>query len=309
MQVSADVVIVGSGVCGALVAAHLATRGIKVLVLEAGPRIARPAALAQYRAALIKVPECPYPNAPYAPHATSDRPEGYYLQNGPAKFEAILPAAGGRHDLALARHDVLVRPGRFSTAIEFRGWRRLADFVRRPRALVLRGRAGAWRRGRSERGARRPTQPAVSTARHPDVISGSTRCSGRREAQLHRRAHSAGAQFTAASEPSRMLRQQLVYSDLPCPGEVRRHRACHAGGAGRRGADRTSDRDGRGGWRRRPCERPSLQAPGRKRKRGRRRRSMSLRRMASKPQSCCCSRARPSVREGWRTRAIRSAAT
>ena len=82
--------------CGALVAARLAARGVKVLILEAGPRVSRPAALEQYRDALIKVPECPYPNAPYAPHSTSDKPDIYYLQNGPDKFEATyLRQVGG----------------------------------------------------------------------------------------------------------------------------------------------------------------------------------------------------------------------
>ena len=96
MQRITDVVIVGSGVCGALVAARLATRGVSVRILEAGPRVSRPAALAQFRAALIKVPECPYPNAPYAPHSTSDKPDIYYLQNGPDKFEATyLRQVGG----------------------------------------------------------------------------------------------------------------------------------------------------------------------------------------------------------------------
>ncbi len=96
MQRTADVVIVGSGVCGALVAARLATRGVRVLILEAGPRVSRPAALTQYRAALIKVPECAYPNPPYAPHSTSDRPDSYYLQNGPDKYEATyLRQVGG----------------------------------------------------------------------------------------------------------------------------------------------------------------------------------------------------------------------
>ena len=96
MQRAADVVLVGSGVCGALVAARLATRGLKVLVLEAGPRITRPAALAQYRAAVIKLPECAYPNTPYAPHPTSDRPDGYYVQAGPDKFESpYLRQVGG----------------------------------------------------------------------------------------------------------------------------------------------------------------------------------------------------------------------
>jgi glucose dehydrogenase len=96
MQQTPDVVIVGSGVCGALVAARLAMRGVKVLILEAGPRISRAAALVEYRAALVKVPECAYPNAPYAPHSTSDRPDSYYLHSGPDKYEATyLRLVGG----------------------------------------------------------------------------------------------------------------------------------------------------------------------------------------------------------------------
>ena len=37
----ADVVIVGSGIAGAITAARLARGGVKVLVLEAGPRVDR----------------------------------------------------------------------------------------------------------------------------------------------------------------------------------------------------------------------------------------------------------------------------
>jgi choline dehydrogenase-like flavoprotein len=96
MQRDVDVVIVGSGVCGGMVAAGLASQGVKVLILEAGPRVKRPEALARYRAALIKVPECPYPNAPYAPHSTSDQPDSYYVQNGPDKFDSTyLRQVGG----------------------------------------------------------------------------------------------------------------------------------------------------------------------------------------------------------------------
>ena len=96
MQRDVDVVIVGSGVCGGMVAARLASNGVRVLLLEAGPRVKRPEALAQYRAALIKVPECPYPNAPYAPHSTSDQPDSYYVQNGPDKFDSTyLRQVGG----------------------------------------------------------------------------------------------------------------------------------------------------------------------------------------------------------------------
>jgi choline dehydrogenase-like flavoprotein len=96
IQRSADVVIVGSGVCGALVAARLAARGVKVLILEAGTRVSRSDALAQYHAALVKVPECAYPNLPFAPHSTSDRPDSYYLHGGPDKFGATyLRQVGG----------------------------------------------------------------------------------------------------------------------------------------------------------------------------------------------------------------------
>ena len=71
---------------GALRGATARARGVKVLILEAGPRVQRPAALAQYRNALIKIPECPYPDTPYAPHPVSDNPDHYSLQDGPDKF-------------------------------------------------------------------------------------------------------------------------------------------------------------------------------------------------------------------------------
>ena len=96
MQRSADVVIVGSAYAALSSprgSPHAASRS---LILEAGSRVSRPAALAQYHAALIKVPECAYPNLPYAPHSTSDRPDSYYLHGGPDKFEATyLRQVGG----------------------------------------------------------------------------------------------------------------------------------------------------------------------------------------------------------------------
>lgn len=96
MPWSADVVIVGSGVAGSLAAVRLAKAGVKVLILEAGPRVRRPEALAQYRSALIKIPECPYPDAVHAQHPVSDNPDHYYLQDGADKFgSTYLRQVGG----------------------------------------------------------------------------------------------------------------------------------------------------------------------------------------------------------------------
>jgi choline dehydrogenase-like flavoprotein len=96
MPWSADVVIVGSGVAGSLAATRLAKAGVKVLILEAGPHVRRPEALAQFRSALIKIPECPYPDAAHAQHPVSDNPDHYYLQDGADKFASpYLRQVGG----------------------------------------------------------------------------------------------------------------------------------------------------------------------------------------------------------------------
>ncbi len=87
---SADVVVVGSGVAGALVAWRLAKAGASVIVLEAGPRIDRERAVETFRNAFPKVPESPYPSADHA-----QRPSvldigvpgtGYFVQAGPEPF-------------------------------------------------------------------------------------------------------------------------------------------------------------------------------------------------------------------------------
>ena len=63
----ADVVIIGSGVAGSLIAWRLAEAKLKVLILEAGPRIDRVEAFKSYLAARDKNASSPYPPAPYAP--------------------------------------------------------------------------------------------------------------------------------------------------------------------------------------------------------------------------------------------------
>ena len=87
-EYEADVVIVGAGVAGLLVAWELAQAGVKVLVLEAGPRVNRIEALETYRQAIAKTPSSPYPSVPYAPRPSVIALEDYYVQVGPTLFKS-----------------------------------------------------------------------------------------------------------------------------------------------------------------------------------------------------------------------------
>lgn len=89
-----DVVIVGAGVAGALIAKRLTLAGLDVLMLEAGPATAKSLDgyekhLAQFYAAAGKGPESPWSPALGAPQPdTADLPAGggYFVQNGPDKY-------------------------------------------------------------------------------------------------------------------------------------------------------------------------------------------------------------------------------
>ena len=66
-QLAAQVVIVGSGVAGALCAYRLALAGVKVLVLEAGPRIARESVVQRFKTQPLLDLSAGYPNPDWAP--------------------------------------------------------------------------------------------------------------------------------------------------------------------------------------------------------------------------------------------------
>ena len=95
-EFSADVLIVGSGVAGALVAARLAATGVKVCIMEAGAPVKRAEAVQTYWKALIKVPESAYPPVAQAMHPLTHEPTGWYQQSGPDLFKSTyLKVVGG----------------------------------------------------------------------------------------------------------------------------------------------------------------------------------------------------------------------
>ncbi|HAH66107.1 MAG TPA: GMC family oxidoreductase [Rhizobiales bacterium] len=95
-DIEADVIIVGSGISGALLAAKLSYAGVKVAILEAGPKVDRGQAMQRFWDAPIRVLECPYPPSPQANHPISNDPDYWYRQIGPNKFKSTyLKVVGG----------------------------------------------------------------------------------------------------------------------------------------------------------------------------------------------------------------------
>lgn len=112
----ADVVIVGAGLAGSIIAYQLGLAGVKVLVLESGPEIPpnRNQYLERFYTATLKTPESPYPpvstlsparnpaeqNAPRATIADLingwDNPDiSYLVQKGPLPFTSTYERVGG----------------------------------------------------------------------------------------------------------------------------------------------------------------------------------------------------------------------
>jgi choline dehydrogenase-like flavoprotein len=87
-DIQADVIVVGSGVAGAILAARVAEGGLRVAIIEAGAAVDRAEATQRYWDALVKVPECPYPPTPQAEHPVSSDPGYWYRQAGPDPFRS-----------------------------------------------------------------------------------------------------------------------------------------------------------------------------------------------------------------------------
>lgn len=111
----ADVVIVGAGLAGSIIAYQLGLAGVKVLVLEAGPAIPanRTEYLERFYTAILKTPDSPYPPAntltpsdpalQNAPRATiadmingwKDPKKSYLVQTGDIPFSSTYERVGG----------------------------------------------------------------------------------------------------------------------------------------------------------------------------------------------------------------------
>jgi choline dehydrogenase-like flavoprotein len=102
---SADVVVVGTGVIGSLIAQHALDAGLSVLMLEAGPRVDRWQIVENYRNLPPSLRlfhwNAPYPPKPWAPHleTRTAREQEQYLQlegpNARAYLQGYVRYAGG----------------------------------------------------------------------------------------------------------------------------------------------------------------------------------------------------------------------
>ncbi|WBO21344.1 GMC family oxidoreductase [Sphingomonas abietis] len=95
---SADVVVIGSGICGALAARKLAQAGASVLMLEAGPRVSRAQLVHNFRRSARKSDlVAAYPYSPLAPHPDYQPADnGYLVQAGPYPYKPeYLRVVGG----------------------------------------------------------------------------------------------------------------------------------------------------------------------------------------------------------------------
>ncbi|MES2361373.1 MAG: GMC family oxidoreductase [Pseudomonadota bacterium] len=89
-QLSADFVVIGSGIIGSTTAHQFLKQGASVIILEAGPRVTRDEIVARFRNSPRKSDwMSPYPPAPWAPHPVyQPKDDGYLVQAGPYPYPA-----------------------------------------------------------------------------------------------------------------------------------------------------------------------------------------------------------------------------
>lgn len=103
-QKNYDVLIVGAGISGAIMAYELAKAGKSVLVLDGGPEIPddRSSYMEQFYLSMAKTPEAPYPIMPDDPspltldiNTWQQQGSGYLIQKGPLPFSSTYERVAG----------------------------------------------------------------------------------------------------------------------------------------------------------------------------------------------------------------------
>ncbi len=94
-DIQADVVIIGAGLFGGLVASELAQTGIKVAMLDSGPVVDRVKAVERFKKSPTKTGNSPYPKKPWAPIPEEGDPTSYYVQDGAGETNPLKRVAFG----------------------------------------------------------------------------------------------------------------------------------------------------------------------------------------------------------------------
>ena len=267
-DIEADVIIVGSGISGALLAAKLAQAGVKVAILEAGARVDRAEARQRFWNAPVRVPECPYPPTPEAEHPISNDPDYWYRQAGPNKFKSTyLKVVGGTTwhwlgtCLRFVPNDFRLRTAHGRGLDWPISYDELEPFYSEAEHEI--GVAGD-----SRRDTRIAALCRLPDAGHPADILGQGLCAEPRRHGVRAARHAAGPQFGESRRETGLLRQCELHPDLPERSEIRRDRASVSGGEERRGRPCRDHGYASRSRRRGPRHRHPLQALGRQRRRG-----------------------------------------
>lgn len=118
---SADYVIVGAGIIGAMLGAKLAKTGASVLLLEAGPNVTRGELVGRFRNSPRRSDwMSPYPNIASAPHPVyKPTDNGYLVQAGPYPYKAEYIRQVGGTSWHWAAHAWRNVPGDFKIKTDY----------------------------------------------------------------------------------------------------------------------------------------------------------------------------------------------